>query len=87
MGGISAFELSFGDKWNVEMEQSVAESHAHHTPSAFAANTICTLHNLHSCLCFICILELRLVKRVAIDGEYMLGSQQVKLLVLLSTFY
>ena len=34
MGGISAFELGFGDKWNVEMEQSVAES---------PTQTICTL--------------------------------------------
>ena len=86
MGGISAFELSFGDKWNVEMEQSVAESHAHRTPSALQPAPICTLHTiciLGSCLCYICILhsfspasELRLLKRVAKDGKYMLGTAQ-----------
>ena len=40
MGGISAFELGFGDKWNVEMEQSVAESPTH---------TICDCHHIAIC--------------------------------------
>ena len=34
VGGVSAFQLSFRDNWNAEMEQS--ESHAHRTPSAIA---------------------------------------------------
>ena len=50
-GGISAFELSFGDKWNVEMEQSVAESPTH---------TICTsaiiFHNIPYAHFPICVL-------------------------------
>ena len=34
VGGVSAFQLSFRDNWNAEMEQS--ESHAHRAPSAIA---------------------------------------------------